>query len=138
MGTLRIKDLWRDFQNFIAAQWEKGWDETKIESCRRKMREADVVSKLLDSPGWEILRTRFAGELLNELNLLSIQMRSGNLSDSALKMKTAKICAKTDFMEVIRAVLLEGDAAREELKKEAAERTEQAEMPSVESLAAEG
>ncbi len=134
-----IRNLWDEFRDFLARHWVKGKDETDVETYQRAVREAGQVSALLDAPGWGVIRTRIATELLNELNLLSVQMRTGTLTDEALKMRTAKICAKSDFMEVIRAALFEGEAAREQLKKLAAEKSEQAQqMPSVESVAAQG
>lgn len=135
---MRAKEIWLQLWKPLADYWQKGSEESKEAAYLRAMREANQVSVILDSEGWNVLRTRLAGKLLEDLNLLDIQMRSGKLSDSEFAMKVAAICATPRFMEQIRQVLLEGQVAEEELKKIAAKQAEQAATPSVENLAAEG
>lgn len=135
---MRLKDVWTEFQKYIAAHWSKGHEESEMEALLRTASDARSVFNLLDAKGWDVVQRVFSKKFLDDVNLLRLQMLSGQLSDEALKMRMAGICSKVEFMETIREILDAGEAAEEKLKTMATKQTEQAEMPSVENLAAEG
>lgn len=82
---------------------------------RKIVRDANEVSEMLASQGWNVVRREYSEQLLRTLDELYVRFEQGKLKSDDFKVELARLVGQSQAFGVINGILANKEMAEKEL-----------------------